>query len=319
MRKQTFQHAEIRDENDNIISNGAYGKNTALSNKQNDGWVDYVMNNLEWLKESIGDNAKSESDDSINQKLADYAKTAEVDKKLTNYAKTADLSAYAKKESLVGLASTEYVDGRIQHVVGTAPEALDTLGEIATALTENKDKIGTIINEISTKADKGTVENALMGKAEKVDVYTKPESDGRYQAKGDYVTTGVANETYLGKNALEEIKNRLDTIENIARTPTGSLVTYDLQDGLLGTIPERIQVIKVSCIESPNDFVFCGMGTGDRELSFHLDQTGSGVCLKLSNKSTQIETVTVSVNIMPHFKIEWSYEINRQKPTKFFN
>lgn len=166
MRKQAFQHAEIRDENDNIVNNGAYGKNTALSNKQNDGWVDYVMNNLERLQESIEYNAKS--NDSTNQKLTDYAKTAEVDSKLTNY---------AKKESLVGLASTEYVDGRIQHVVGTAPEALDTLGEIATALTTNKDKIGTIINEISTKADKATVENALMGKAEKADVYTKQKVD----------------------------------------------------------------------------------------------------------------------------------------------
>lgn len=299
MRKQAFQHAEIRDENDNIVNNGAYGKNTALSNKQNDGWIDYVMNNLECLYE------QKSSVDTSNFVSRD---------ELTNAT-----SGFASKSSLVGLATTDYVDGRIQHVVGTAPEALDTLGEIATALTENKDKIGTIINEISTKADKGTVENALMGKAEKVDVYTKNESDGKYQAKGDYVTTGVANETYLGKNALEEIKNRLDTIEDIASTPTGSLVTYEQQNGLLGTIPERIQVIKVSCIESPNDFVFCGMGTGDRELSFHLDQTGSGVCLKLSNKSTQIETVTVSVNIMPHFKIEWSYEINRQKPTKFFN
>lgn len=317
MRKQAFQHAEIRDENDNIISNGAYGKNTALSNAQNDGWVDYVMNNLEWLKESIGDNTTS--DNSINQKLAEYAKIIDVDNKLTAYAKTADLSTYAKKESLVGLASTEYVDGRIQHVVGTAPEALDTLGEIATALTANKDKIGTIITEISTKADKGTVENALMGKANAADVYTKSESDGRYQPKGDYVTTGVANEIYLGKNALEEIKNRLDTIENIARTPTGSLVTYEQKSGLLGTIPERIQVIKVSCIESPKDFVFCGMRTSDRELSFYLDQTGSGVCLKLSNKNGQIETVTVAINIMPHFKIEWSYEINKQTPDKFFN
>lgn len=153
MRKQAFQHAEIRDENDNIIFNGAYGKNTALSNKQNDGWVDYVMNNLERLQESIEDNAKS--NDSTNQKLTDYA----------------------KKESLVGLASTEYVDGRIKHVVGTAPEALDTLGEIATALTTNKDKIGTIINEIATKADRGTVENALMGKAEKTNVYTKQKVD----------------------------------------------------------------------------------------------------------------------------------------------
>lgn len=159
----------------------------------------------------------------------------------------------------------------------------------------------------------------LDKKADKDNVYTKVESDSKYQTKGDYVTTSVANETYLGKNALEEIKNRLDTIENIARTPTGSLVTYDLQEGLLGTIPERIQVIKVSCIESPKDFVFCGMRTSDRELSFYLDQTGSGVCLKLSNKNTRIETVTAAINIMPHFKIEWSYEINRQTPDRFFN
>lgn len=168
MRKQTFQHAEIRDENDNIVNNGAYGKNTALSNKQNDGWIDYVMNNLECLYE------QKSSVDTSNFVSHD---------ELTNA-----ISGLASKSSLVGLATTSYVDGRIQHVVGTAPEALDTLGEIATALTENKDKIGTIVNEISTKADKGTVENALMGKAEKADVYTKSESNRKYQAKGDYAT-----------------------------------------------------------------------------------------------------------------------------------
>lgn len=150
--------------------------------------------------------------------------------------------------------------------------------------------------------------------------YTKEESDSRYQTIEDAnANLDAIAETYLEKNALEEIKNRLDTIEDIASTPTGSLVTYEQQNGLLGTIPERIQVIKVSCIESPKDFVFCGIRTGDRELSFSLEQTNSGVCLKLSNKNGQIETVTATINIMPHFKIEWSYEINRQTPTKFFN
>lgn len=167
MRKQTFQHAEIRDENDNIVNNGAYGKNTALSNAQNDGWIDHVMNNLEYLYE------QKSSVDTSNFVSRD---------ELTNAT-----SGLASKSSLVGLATTAYVDGRIQHVVGAAPEALDTLGEIATVLTENKDKIGTIITEISTKADKGTVENALMGKAEKADVYTKSESDRKYQLKGSYL------------------------------------------------------------------------------------------------------------------------------------
>lgn len=108
-----------------------------------------------------------------------------------------DLTQYAKKESLVGLASTEYVDGRIKHVVGTAPEALDTLGEIATVLTTNKDKIGTIIGEISTKADKGIVENALMGKADKSKVEkalsTKAELKNVYNKQETEAL--VANET----------------------------------------------------------------------------------------------------------------------------
>ena len=196
MRKQTFQHAEIRDENDNIVNNGAYGKNTALSNKQNDGWIDYVMNNLECLYE------QKSSVDTSNFVSHD---------ELTNA-----ISGLASKSSLVGLATTSYVDGRIQHVVGTAPEALDTLGEIATALTENKDKIGTIITEISTKADKGTVENALMGKAEKADVYTKSkvytkaESDRKYQAKGDYATNKKVNECEK-KQTLKKINATINT------------------------------------------------------------------------------------------------------------
>ena len=49
MRPTTFQHAELRDENDEIIQQGTYGKGSALSNSTNDGWIDYVMNNLEAL------------------------------------------------------------------------------------------------------------------------------------------------------------------------------------------------------------------------------------------------------------------------------
>ena len=340
MKKQTFQHAEIRDENDNIVNNGAYGKNTALSNAQNDGWIDHVMNNLEYLYEhgTGGSNStiaivnadatikvggtttlapterarvtnkgtdrqavlyfeipqgkqgkdgkqgergeKGEKGDptstvtlgkvttvapteqaravnvgtkndlildlyipqgkqgeqgkqGIQGVQGEQGKTGNTGKAatiklgtvttlkpmeqaraenvgteseavinlyipqgkqgtldgidLTKYVVHDELKDLAKKESLVGMASTEYVDGRIKHVVGTAPEALDTLGEIANVLTTNKDKIGTIVNEISTKADKGTVENALMGKADKNNVYTKGETDGKFQPKGKYV------------------------------------------------------------------------------------------------------------------------------------
>lgn len=53
MRKQTFQHAEIRDENNEILQKGSYGKNTELVNATNTGVIDFIINNLEWLKNRV--------------------------------------------------------------------------------------------------------------------------------------------------------------------------------------------------------------------------------------------------------------------------
>lgn len=50
MKKTTYQIPEIRDKNDNIIQAGTYGKNSPLCNETNDGVLDYINNNLEYLK-----------------------------------------------------------------------------------------------------------------------------------------------------------------------------------------------------------------------------------------------------------------------------
>ena len=65
-----FQRAEIRDSNDNIIQQGAYGKNSALSNATNDGWIDYVMNNLEALK---GESDQAATVEYVDETLTNYA------------------------------------------------------------------------------------------------------------------------------------------------------------------------------------------------------------------------------------------------------
>ena len=54
MKPQTFQHSEIRDENDNIIQPGAFGKNTPFCTKGNDGIFDYIANDLEYLYKNGG-------------------------------------------------------------------------------------------------------------------------------------------------------------------------------------------------------------------------------------------------------------------------
>lgn len=51
MKRQVFQPGEIRDEQDNIIRPGTYGKKTALVTADNGGILDYIINNFDALKD----------------------------------------------------------------------------------------------------------------------------------------------------------------------------------------------------------------------------------------------------------------------------
>lgn len=53
MKRQAFQPGEIRDEQDNIIRPGAYGKKTALATSDNMGVLDYIINNFQALFDMI--------------------------------------------------------------------------------------------------------------------------------------------------------------------------------------------------------------------------------------------------------------------------
>lgn len=58
MKQTVYQKPEIRDEHDNIVQEGVYGKHTPFCNGGNDGILDYINNNLEALKKLI-DNIES--------------------------------------------------------------------------------------------------------------------------------------------------------------------------------------------------------------------------------------------------------------------
>lgn len=55
-----------------------------------------------------------------------------------------------------GLASTTYVDGKVAEIVNSAPEALDTLNELATALGNDPNFATTVSTQIGNKVDKVT-------------------------------------------------------------------------------------------------------------------------------------------------------------------
>ena len=79
----------------------------------------------------------------------------EVDGKL----KTNDGTESSPK--MVSVASEDFVIKKITELINSAPETLDTLGEIAKALQENHTVVDTLNNIVATKPDKDYVDNVI--------------------------------------------------------------------------------------------------------------------------------------------------------------
>ena len=172
MKPQTFQHPEIRDEHDNLIQPGAFGKNTPFCTKGNDGILDYIANDLEYLYK------KSESADNDNLK----AKSLEVTG--TSAAPTAPTGDSSKT-----IANTEFVQNAVSGLVGAAPETLDTLNELATALGNDPNFATTIANQIGKKAnqsDLAAVSTKVDKKANQTDLDETVSFVNRLQRKKAY-------------------------------------------------------------------------------------------------------------------------------------
>ena len=83
-------------------------------------------------------------------------KTAEVDSKLADYSTNAEVDK--KISTGVGQAKT-YAEQSIKDIIGAAPATLDTIAELADAVTENKDGVQAINDGITKKADKTELAN----------------------------------------------------------------------------------------------------------------------------------------------------------------
>jgi hypothetical protein len=90
----------------------------------------------------------------------------------TNYVEDRRLSEIANK------ADKTYVDEKVADLVGSAPETLDTIGELATALQENEEVVDVLNEAIVTKADKTYVEELIANLPTESDVVIIDCPDG---------------------------------------------------------------------------------------------------------------------------------------------
>lgn len=85
-----------------------------------------------------------------------------IDGKLRNKASKTELSdGLALKANKAETLTPEQVEARIQAIVGSAPDALDTLVELAEALNNDPDFASTVTTQLAAKATKAELENAL--------------------------------------------------------------------------------------------------------------------------------------------------------------
>lgn len=109
-----------------------------------------------------------------------------------------DLTPYAKTEDV-----TKSIDKRIEDIVGAAPEALDTLEEIAAALNNDSNVIETINGVLSGKANESDVDS-LTGRVENLEAIDHTQ----------FLTEHQSLEGYVKSEQLDEIKNRLTNLES---------------------------------------------------------------------------------------------------------
>lgn len=131
--------------------------------------------------------------------------------------------------TLKDYATKTEVDNRIKDVIGTAPAALDTLGEIADKLSSNDDAVSAIVNTLSEKANSA-------------DVYTKSDVDAkvttinstinaevtRATAAENKVATDLTTEVSRAKDAEQALSDKIDKINGDASV-IGS-IAHSLED-----------------------------------------------------------------------------------------
>ena len=196
--------------------------------------------------------------DATNDKItiAVNGETVSASEKSTWNAKETTSGAQAKADKALADAKA-YANQKVADLVGSAPEALDTLQELAEAVQGNQAGVTDLLQKVGTKAEKSYVDSELAKKANSSHThtgaqvnltgYTKPSSTGALaasdtlnaalgklekaldgkQASGSYAAANHNHDSaYLGKTATAAAATKLATartINGVAFDGTGNI------------------------------------------------------------------------------------------------
>ena len=183
MRPQAFQAGEVRDEHDNIIRQGAYGKKTPFATADNSGILDYIINNFDVLDKGIKA-AGIGSDENGNPTVSPVVSAALEAVKLS--------AANAKKSMDAAIGSEKNVKASESKVVASSNEAKTAASQAKTSATD----AGHAMSTAATKAEEASV-SAANAKTSETNAKTS-ETNAKTSE-----TNAKTSETNAGKSATD--------------------------------------------------------------------------------------------------------------------
>lgn len=133
---------------------------------------------------------------SINGKIAENAQGI-------SYLEEKKIDALLFEQFLLTNADKDYVEERIRALIGDAPDALDTLYELANALKNNPDFATTILEQLKLKADKYQLED-VSASVNDLNRIINNKIEELEKSKQDALVSGVNIKTINGHSIVGE-------------------------------------------------------------------------------------------------------------------
>ena len=271
-------------------------------------------------------NAAEKSDSELYMVTDETYYTAdEVDQKLANV--SANLTGYAKET---------YVDQKVADLVGSSPDTLNTLNELASALGNDPNFATTITNQLAQKADKSYVdETAYKNSLPQISI-NKPSKNG---------TTNTAINTYAKALARKTIETESISAPTILyELSTTASKFYFADDEHDATQLQNYDYVLYNKMDKENfrklvvassttlQFnggkkycylrLICRSVSNDSNYSItinYIDYNSSDPMIKITDAESSLaynktKTVTINENIIQNYSSEYIYDVMMDIP-----
>lgn len=223
MKQQAFQPGELRDEHDNIIRAGAYGKKTPFVNSDNSAILDYIMNNFDALYAQIPNGRAYVK--SVNNITPDSNGNVTV-----NVGSGGGTGGNITVDSALSSTSTNPVQNKVLYAA--LNNKLDKTGTAAAATKATQDSYGNVI--VTTYARKSdlsgyvkTINNQEPDANGNINISTGGAGTGP-NITVDSTLSSTSNNPIANKAVYAAVNNKLDKTGIAAyatRDSSGNIIT----------------------------------------------------------------------------------------------